>query len=698
MRRRLVTMVIGLLALAFYGSDRPNPFFEDFDTPFGVPPFDRIEIAHYMPAFDEAIKRHAAEIDAIASNPAPANFANTVEAMERSGEMLARVSNVFFAQNSSLTNDEMQEIAKEVAPRLSKHSDDILMNERLFRRVTAVNEVKGATDLSIEQKRLLEETYKSFVRNGANLDKEKQENLRAINEELSVLALKFGENILKENNRYELVIDDERDLAGLPENVVVAAAEAAKDRGHEGKWAFTLHKPSLIPFLQYSENRALRERMLKAYINRGDNGDELDNKKNLARIAELRVVRANLLGYKTHAHYVLEECMAKSPDKVYELLDRVWQPALKRANAEAEEMQRMIDAEGRDFKLQPWDWWYYAEKVKKAMYDLDEEMLRPYLQLENVRQGAFDVATKLYGITFEEVKDVPKYHDDVRTFVVKEADGNHVGLLYVDYFPRESKRGGAWMGAYRDEMRKDGKRVAPVIVNCGNFSKPTADTPALLSWDEATTLFHEFGHALHGLLSNCTYASLSGTNVATDFVELPSQIMENWASEPEVLRLYAKHYKTGAPMPDDLIEKIRETSLFNQGFATTEYVAASFLDMDWHTLTEAASLDPNGFEKKCLSRIGLIPQIVVRYRSPYFNHIFGDGYSAGYYSYIWAEVLDADAFKAFKEKGLFDRETAKRFRENILGAGGTEDPMVLYKRFRGAEPKIDALLERRGLN
>jgi peptidyl-dipeptidase Dcp len=651
-----------------------------------------------MPAFDEAIKRHAAEIDAIASNPAPANFANTVEAMERSGEMLARVSNVFFAQNSSLTNDEMQEIAKEVAPRLSKHSDDILMNERLFRRVTAVNEVKGATDLSIEQKRLLEETYKSFVRNGANLDKEKQENLRAINEELSVLALKFGENILKENNRYELVIDDERDLAGLPENVVVAAAEAAKDRGHEGKWAFTLHKPSLIPFLQYSENRALRERMLKAYINRGDNGDELDNKKNLARIAELRVVRANLLGYKTHAHYVLEECMAKSPDKVYELLDRVWQPALKRANAEAEEMQRMIDAEGRDFKLQPWDWWYYAEKVKKAMYDLDEEMLRPYLQLENVRQGAFDVATKLYGITFEEVKDVPKYHDDVRTFVVKEADGNHVGLLYVDYFPRESKRGGAWMGAYRDEMRKDGKRVAPVIVNCGNFSKPTADTPALLSWDEATTLFHEFGHALHGLLSNCTYASLSGTNVATDFVELPSQIMENWASEPEVLRLYAKHYKTGAPMPDDLIEKIRETSLFNQGFATTEYVAASFLDMDWHTLTEAASLDPNGFEKKCLSRIGLIPQIVVRYRSPYFNHIFGDGYSAGYYSYIWAEVLDADAFKAFKEKGLFDRETAKRFRENILGAGGTEDPMVLYKRFRGAEPKIDALLERRGLN
>ncbi len=698
MRRRLVLMAFGLLALAFFGSDRPNPFFTEFDTPFGVPPFDRIELSDYMPAFDEGIKRQDAEIDAIASNPAAPTFENTVEAMEKSGEMLARVSNVFFAQNSSLTSDEMQEIAKQAAPKLSKHSDDILMNDKMFRRVKAVRDNKKSFTLTTEQGKLVDETYKSFVRNGANLEREKQGKLRAINEELSVLALKFGENVLKENNRFELIIDTEDDLAGLPENVIVAAAETAKERGHEGKWEFTLQKPSLMPFLQYSERRDLRERMFKAYINRGDNNDEFDNKDILTKIAKLRVERANLLGYNTHADYVLEENMAKSPDKVYEFLNRVWKPALKRAKAEEQELQRMIDAEGGKFKLEPWDWWFYAEKVKKAKYDLDEEMLRPYLELENVRQGAFDVATRLYGITFEEVSNVPKYHEDVRVFDVKEADGSHVGLLYVDYFPRESKRGGAWMGAYKDEMMKDGKRVAPVIVNCGNFSKPTADTPALLSWEETTTLFHEFGHALHGLLSNCTYASLSGTNVATDFVELPSQIMENWASEPEVLKAYAKHYRTGDPMPDELIEKIRNARHFNQGFATAEYLAASFLDMDWHTLSEPKLVDEREFEAKSLSRIGLIPEIVVRYRSPYFNHIFGDGYSAGYYSYIWAEVLDADAFQAFKEKGLFDRETANRFRKYILSAGGTEDPMSLYKKFRGAEPRIDALLERRGLN
>jgi peptidyl-dipeptidase Dcp len=698
MRRRLVLIAFGVLALTFFGSDRPNPFFGEFDTPFGVPPFDRIELSDYMPAFDEGIKRQDAEIGAIASNPASPTFENTVEALERSGEMLSRVSNVFFAQNSSLTGDEMQEIAKEVAPKLAKHSDDILMNEKVFRRVRSVHDSKNSLKLTTEQAKLLDETYKSFVRNGANLDGEKQEKLRAINEELSVLALKFGENVLKETNRFVLVIDNEADLAGLPENVIVAAAESAKERGHEGKWVFTLQKPSLIPFLQYSQRRELREKIFKAYINRGGNDDELDNKAVLTKIAKLRVERANLLGYKTHADYVLEENMAKSPEKVYEFLGRVWKPALKRAKAEEQELQRMADSEGGKFKLEPWDWWFYSEKVKKAKYDLDEEMLRPYLQLENVRKGAFDVATRLYGISFEEVDNVPKYHKDVRVFDVKDADGSHVGLLYVDYFPRESKRGGAWMGAYKDEMKKDGKRVAPVIVNCGNFSEPTADSPALLSWDETTTLFHEFGHAIHGLLSDCTYASLSGTNVATDFVELPSQIMENWASEPEVLKAYAKHYKTGDPMPDELIQKIHSARHFNQGFATTEYLAASFLDMDWHSLSEPKLVDEKEFETKSLSRIGLIPEIVVRYRSPYFNHIFGDGYSAGYYSYIWAEVLDADAFQAFKENGLFDRETANRFRKYILSAGGTEDPMSLYKKFRGSEPKIDALLERRGLN
>jgi peptidyl-dipeptidase Dcp len=689
--------VLGVTALSVFAARAENPFSKEFDTPFGVPPFDKIKLEHYAPAFDEAMARHSEEIAAIVNAAEPATFANTVEAMERSGEMLARVSNVFFGLNSSLTNDEMQRIAQEVAPKLSKHADDILMNEKLFLRMKAVYEQRDKLALAPEERKLLDESYKSFVRNGANLDKEKQAKLREINEKLSVLTLQFGENVLKENNKFELVIEDKADLAGLPENVVAGAAEAATGRGHEGKWVFTLHKPSMIPFLTYAEKRGLREKIFKAYISRGDNGNELDNKKTLAEIASLRVDRAHLLGYKSHADYVLEENMAKTPDKVYEFLGRVWTPGLEKARAEAAEMQKMIDADGGKFKLEAWDWWYYAERVKKAKYELDEEMLRPYFELENVRQGAFDVATRLYGITFKEIAGVPKYHEDVRVFEVKEKTGDLVGILYVDYFPRETKRGGAWMGAYRDEMKKDGKRIAPVIVNCGNFSKPTADVPALLSWDEVTTLFHEFGHGLHGLLTDCTYASLSGTNVATDFVELCSQIMENWASEPEVLKSYARHYKTGEPMPDALIEKIRKARHFNQGFATTEYLAACFLDMDWHTITEAKAFDATEFEHKSMTKIGLIPEIVVRYRSPYFNHVFGNGYSAGYYSYIWAEVLDADAFQAFKEKSLFDQETARKFRQYILAAGGTEDPMVLYKKFRGAGPKIDGLLERRGL-
>jgi len=697
MRRKLSLILFAVLAFSFFGAGIENPFFSEFDTPFGVPPFEQIKLEHYMPAFEEGMKQQAAEIDAITANTEPPTFANTVEALERSGEMLTRVSNVFFSLNSSLTSDTMQAMAQEIAPKLSKHGDDILMNEKLFQRVKDVYATKDDPGLTTEQRRLLDEAYKSFVRNGANLDKEKQAKLRQINEELSVATLKFGENILKENNRFELVIEKKKDLAGLPDNAVAAAAEAAKERGHEGKWVFTLHKPSLIPFLQYSSKRELREKMFKAYDHRGDNNNDLDNKELVTKIARLRLERAQLLGYKTHADYVLEENMAKTPDKVYAFLDRVWAPALKRAKAEADDMQKMIDKEGREFKLQPWDWWYYAEKVKKAKYDLDEEMLRPYFQLENVRQGAFDVASKLYGITFVELSGVPKYHEDVRVFEVKDSDGSHIGLLYVDYFPRESKEGGAWMGAYKDEYMKAGKRIAPIIVNCGNFSKPTADTPALLSWDEVTTLFHEFGHGLQGLLTNCTYESLSGTNVATDFVELCSQIMENWASEPEVLKSYAKHYKTGEPMPDELIAKIRNARLFNQGFATTEYLAASILDMDWYTLTEAKTIDPIEFENKTFARIGLIPEIVSRYRSPYFNHVFGDGYSAGYYSYIWAEVLDADAFQAFKENGLFDRKTAQAFRDNVLAAGNTEDPMTLYKRFRGAEPTIDPFLERRGL-
>ena len=698
MRCVLLLMLVAGLASFAMSADAQNPFLEAYDTPFDVPPFDEIRLEHYLPAFEEGMKQHQAEIDAIIGNTDPPTFANTVEAMDRSGALLTRVSNVFFNLNSSLTNEEMQGLARDVAPKLSKHQDDIVLNEALFAKIKAVHDEKDALEVTHEQNKLLDEYYKNFVRNGANLDNDKKARLREINEKLSVLILKFGENVLKENNSFEMVIDDETMLAGLPANAISGAAEAAKERGHEGKWVFTLHKPSMIPFIQYADNRDLREKIFKAYINRGDNGNDLDNKITLTETADLRVERAHLLGYETHAHYVLEEGMAKVPGNVYDLLGKLWEPALARAKEEVKELQAMIDKDGGDFKLEAWDWWYYAEKVKKAKFNLDEEMMRPYFQLENVRQGAFNVATKLYGIQFSEIKDIPKYHEDVRVFEVKEEDETHIGLLYVDYFPRASKRGGAWMSAFRSQSKLDGKNIAPIIVNCGNFSKPTGDTPALLSWDEVNTLFHEFGHGLHGLLSNCTYESLSGTSVATDFVELPSQIMENWAAESAVLKEYALHYKTGEPMPDELIEKIRKSRHFNQGFATTEYLAASFLDMDWHTIEEPGKFDAHKFEDESLAKIGLIDEIVVRYRSPYFRHIFAGGYAAGYYSYIWAEVLDADAFQAFKETSLYDKETANRFRKYILAAGGTDDPMTLYKKFRGSEPSIQPLLEKRGLN
>ena len=699
MKCMLVLVVVGLsLSLAGLAA-AANPFSSEWDTPFGVPAFDKIKLEHYRPAFDEGIKLHKQEIAAIIENEAAATFENTIEAMERSGDMLDRVASVFFAMRSSMTNDEIEAIAKDVAPKLSKHRDEILLDDRLFQKVEAVHRQKDKLDLTPEQRRLLEEQRKSFVRGGAKLPPDKKQELKDVNVELSLLSLKFGENVLKENNRFEMVIEDKADLAGLPGSVVAAAAETATERGHEGKWAFTLHKPSMIPFLQYSKKRELREKIYKGYITRGNHGDELDNKETAAKMAALRVRRAKLLGYETHAHFVLEENMAKEPKNVYKLLDQLWPPALARAKAEVAEMQQMIDEEGGGFKLQSWDWWYYAEKIRKAKYALDEEMLRPYFKLENVLDGAFEVATRLYGLKFEKRTDVPKYHQDVSVFEVKEADGTHVGILYVDYFPRPSKRGGAWMGEFRQQSKVDGKNIRPVIYNVGNFSKPTAGKPSLLSFEEVETLFHEFGHALHGLLSDCIYQSLAGTNVPRDFVELPSQIMENWASEPEVLRRYARHHETDRPMPDDLIEKIRKARHFNQGFATTEYLAASFLDMKWHTLTEAdAEVDVVRFEDQCLSKIGLIPEIISRYRSPYFLHIFAGGYSSGYYSYIWSEVLDADAFGAFKESGdVFDPAVAKAFRRNILSRGNTEDPKVLYKRFRGKEPAIEPLLERRGL-
>jgi peptidyl-dipeptidase Dcp len=698
MRTFLLLMVVCVMFINVADSKAQNPFLETYDTPFEVPPFDKIKVEHYMPAFKEAMARHNQQIDVIVNLAAPPTFDNTIEALDYSGAMLTSVSNVFFSMNSALTNEDMQAIAKEAAPMLSKHRDNIRLNDKLFQRIKTVYDKKDDLSLSKEEEMLLEDYYKSFVRNGANLDENEKIKLKAFNEELSVLTLKFGENVLKENNAFELVIDNEEDLAGLPDAVITGAAEDAKRRGHEGKWVFTLHKPSMIPFLQFSEKRELREKIYKGYINRGDNNNELDNKEILIKIASLRSNRAKLLGYKSHAHYMLEENMAKQPEEVYKLLNQLWEPALARAKMEAKELQAMIDAEGNSFKLESWDWWYYSEKLRKEKYELDDEMLRPYFQLENVVDGAFSLVTKLYGVTFEERTDIPKYHEDVRVFEVKEADGSHIGILYTDYFPRESKRGGAWMGSFRKQMMKGGTNVSPVIFNVGNFSKPTADKPSLLSFDETLTLFHELGHGLHGLLSKCKYPRLSGTAVATDFVELPSQIMENWALDPEVLKSYAKHYETRETISQELVDKIRNSRLFNQGFATTEYLAASFLDMDWHTIEDASNIDPIEFENKSLGKIGLIPEIISRYRSPYFRHIFAGGYSAGYYSYVWAEVLDADAFQAFKESSLFDKKTAQLFRENILAAGGTDKPMTLYKRFRGAEPKIDPLLKRRGLD
>ncbi|HNX42508.1 MAG TPA: M3 family metallopeptidase [Candidatus Aminicenantes bacterium] len=694
----LTVLFCGTLALTAAPTKSTNPFFQEFKTPFGVPPFEKIKVEHYMPAFRAGIDENQREVKAIAESTAPATFANTVEPLEKSGALLKRVTSVFFVLSESMTDEKMQAIATEVSPLLSKNSDDILLNERLFERIKRVYENREKESLTPEQKRLTEIYYKRFLRNGAALPQEMKDRLRKINEELGLLELKFSDNVLAENNAFQMVLDKREELAGLPEGVVSGAAEAAQERGLTGKWVFTLHKPSLLPFLTYSDRRDLREKLYRGYFEKGNNNDSLDNKAILVKITNLRIDKAHILGFPSFADYSLTENMAQNPDKVYTFLGQIWEPARRKALQEAAEWEALGKKDDPSFKLQPWDWWYYAEKVRKAKYDLDEESLRPYFKLENVLQGAFDVAGKLYGLKFVERKDIPKYHKDVRVFEVLEKDGRHVGIFYTDYFPRASKRGGAWMNSFRDESIVGGKRIAPVVSNNGNFSKPTGDKPALLSFEEVTTLFHEFGHALHGLLMNVTYSTVGGAGMPIDFIELPSQIMENWASEPEVLKSYAKHYQTGEVMPDALIAKMSNAKRFNQGFETVEYLAASILDMDWHRLQTPFEGSPLEFEKRSMERIGLMPEILPRYRSTYYLHIFGGGYSAGYYSYIWAQVLDADAFQAFKETSLFDSEAAARFRKFILERSGTDEAMKLYKEFRGAEPKVDALLKRKGLD
>ena len=702
MRKTLVIAGIALSLMACSGNkeksaDAVNPFFTEYATPFGVPPFDEIKLEHYKPAFLKGMEEQAKEIDAIVNARSMPDFENTIVALDQSGQLLRRVSAVFYGLNSANTSDEMQALSKELSPLLSKHSDDISLNPRLFERVKQVYDNKEKFNLDKEQTKLLEETYQDFVRGGANLDSAKQVKLRQLNSEIAMLQLTFGQNMLKETNAFQLVIDKKEDLAGLPESLIANAAAAAKAAGMEGKWLFTLHNPSVMPFLQYADNRALREKIFKGYINRGNNNNDADNKEVVKTLLQKRLEKAQLMGYEDYASFVLEDRMAKTSPNVYNLLDEVWTPALKQAKAELADIQNEIKKEGNSFEAEGWDWRYYFEKAKKAKFNLDENQVRPYLPLDQVREGAFYVANKLYGITFTQLKDMPLPHPDALCFECKDKDGTHLGVLYMDFFPRASKRGGAWCGSYRSQTYADGKRQGPVVTIVCNFTQPAAGEPALLSADEAATLFHEFGHGLHNLFKDVHYYGVSG--VPRDFVELPSQIMEHWVFEPEVLKVYAKHYKTGEVIPAELIEKLDKSGKYGQGFATTEYLAASLLDMDYHVLKEIpADFDVMAFEQQTLGKRGLLKQIPSRYRTTYFNHTMGGGYTAGYYSYIWAEVLDADAFQAFKETGdIFNQDLAQKFRTYILTPGGIDDAMDMYKNFRGKEPGTDALLKNRGL-
>ncbi len=686
-----------LVAATSIGGEPLNPFMSEFETAHGIPPFDQIQESHYLPAFRAGIKANNADIKAIIDNKEEANFENTIEALENSGQLLSRVSSVFFNLMSSHSSDRLNQIAAEITPELTKLNDDLVLNAQLFSRVKAVYHQKESLKLAAEQEILLENAYKQFVRGGANLSEKDKSSLRALNEEISLLQLKFQENQLKDTNRWELVIDNKDDLAGIPDAIVASAAQTAEKKGHNNKWVFTLHRPSMTPFLQFAENRSLREKMFKGYANNANNDNDFDNKKVASRTAALRSQRAKLLGYQSHAHYVLEQNMAKTPAGVYALLDQVWPAAINKSKDEAAMMQAMIDQEGGTFKLQPWDWAYYAEKIRKTKYQFDEEQTRPYFSVTSTFDAALNVANKLFGITMKERSDLPVYHPDVKAFEVFDKDGSLLGVYFADYYVRDSKRSGAWMNSFRKQSFFNGQ-VKPIIVNCFNYPAPAAGEPTLLTFEQASTLFHEFGHALHGLLSNCHYNSLSGTAVNRDFVEFPSQVMENWLSEKEVLSKFAKHYKTGEPIPMELIDKLKAAGQFNQGFKTVEYLAASYLDMKWHSISDGQEQDTLAFEKKAMDDLGLIDEIIPRYRSTYFSHIFAGGYSAGYYSYIWAEILDADTFEVFKKNGIFDEATAKSFRDHILSRGGTAEPQTLYQSFRGQEPSIAPLLKRRGLD
>lgn len=711
MKPRLLTAVVactlmGAAAIPATGQEKPekmnpdrvNPFVEPYNTPFDIPPFEEIEYEDYLPAITAGIDRQKQEVAAIVNNKQTPTFENTIVALDNSGELLEKAMIVFSALDESMSSPEMVAIAEKAYPMVSQLSDEISMNEGLFNRVKYLYDNRDKLGLDTAQKRAVESRYKNAVRNGALLSKADKEKLKKLNTELTDLYLKFNKNLLNATNSFQIVVDNEADLAGLPASSVAVAAEEAEARGLKGKWVFTLHAPSRLPLLQYADNRDLRRMMYEGYT-RLASGGEYDNYPVIKDILKTRIEKAKLLGFNDYADYMIDNVMAKTEEAAENLLLQIWKPAIARVSEEVAEMQALADKEGNNFKIAPWDYYYYAEKVRKDKYNLDEDEVRQYFAVDSVRNGIFYMANKLYGVNFTELPNAPKYHPEVKVYEVTDSAGKHVAVFMTDYFPRASKRQGAWMsefkGAYTAE---DGTEVRPIVYNVGNFSKPTADTPSLLTIDEVETMFHEFGHGLHGMLTRAKYKSQAGTNVDRDFVELPSQIHEHWAFEPEMLKIYAHHYKTGEPMPDELIKKLEAASTHNQGFVTTELVGAALLDLEWGKLTNADSIDVEGFEKQVKEKLNMPAEVEFRYRSPYFKHIFGsDGYSCGYYTYLWAEVLDCDGFELFKEKGIFDPATAKAFKQYVLEKGDSEDPMELYVKFRGHKPEVDALLRNRGL-
>ena len=674
-----------------------NPFLADYTTQYEIPPFDQIKYEHYLPAVKAGIEVQNQEIDVIIKNRALPDFENTILALDNSGQLLNKVAYVFFALSESDNTPEMEALTPEISALYTAHSDNMGMNEALFARIKEVYDNKEKFNLNTAQTRLLEKYYKNFVRSGALLDAAQKDSLKAINQELSKAFIAYNENVLKGTNAWELVVENKEELAGLPEGTIATAADEAKARGKEGKWVFTLHAPSRLAVLTYAENRELREKMWKGYTSLASEG-EFANAENINAILKLRTKKAKMLGFDCFADYAIDNVMAKTTKNAEDLLYKIWKPAVAKVKEEVADMQAYVKAEGKDFKVAPWDYYYYAEKVKAQKFNISEDDVRPYFKLENVVEGLFHVANKLYGVTFTEMKDAPKYNPEVTVYEVKDAAGEHLAVFMTDYFPRATKRQGAWMSEFKGACNYDTINERPVVYNVGNFTRPSGDMPALLTIDEVETAFHEFGHGLHGMLTRAAYRGQAGTNVDRDLVELPSQITEHWAFEPEVLAVYAKHYQTGETIPAELVEKLIASSKFNQGFATTELAGAALLDIEWHKVNDGKDVNVAEFEAAVAEKLGLPEELTFRYRSTYFKHIFGsDGYAAGYYTYLWAEVLDADGFELFAEKGIFDKATADAFRINILEAGGSEDPMTLYKQFRGQEPNPDALLRNRGL-